>query len=47
LQICSYFTDPLNCIGPVAANEVRESIEHTAGEKRVSGHPDDFLHTRR
>ena len=44
-QICSYFTDPLTCIGPVATNQVRRSsgFEHTAGEKRLSGHPDDFL----
>jgi len=46
-KICSYFTDPLNCIGPVAESEVMVNIEHTAGEKRVSGHPDDFLHTRK
>jgi len=44
-KICSYFTDPLTCIGPVATNQVRRStgFEHTAGEKRLSGHPDDFL----
>ena len=42
-QICSYFTDPMMCIGPVATNQVMTSPEHTAGEKRLSGHPDDFL----
>jgi maltodextrin utilization protein YvdJ len=38
-QICSYFTDPQNCIGPVAVNRVYSAMEHTAGEKRLSGHP--------
>jgi len=42
-KICSYFTDPLMCIGQVAAGQVQTAIEHTAGEKRLSGHPDDFL----
>jgi hypothetical protein len=42
-KICSYFTDPMMCIGPVATNQVMTSPEHTAGEKRLSGHPDDFL----
>ena len=40
-QICTYFTDPLMCVGPVASAHVRRGgMEHTAGEKRVSGHPD-------
>jgi len=42
-KICSYFSDPMMCIGPVAADQVLTAIEHTAGEKRLSGHPDDFL----
>jgi len=42
-KICSYFSDPMMCLGPVATNQVSTSIEHTAGEKRLSGHPDDFL----
>ena len=43
LQICSYFSDPMMCLGPVAADQVVSAVEHTAGEKRLSGHPDDFL----
>jgi len=31
------------CLGPVAADQVVSAVEHTAGEKRLSGHPDDFL----
>lgn len=46
-KICSYFTDPQNCVGPVASNQVHSAMEHTAGEKRVSGHPDDFLTLRK
>jgi hypothetical protein len=46
-KICSYFTDPQNCIGPVAVNRVYSAMEHTAGEKRISGHPDDFLHLKK
>ena len=42
-QICSYFSDPMMCLGPVAADQVVSAVEHTAGEKRLSGHPDDFL----
>ena len=43
LQICSYFSDPMMCLGPVAADQVLTAVEHTAGEKRLSAHPDDFL----
>jgi len=42
-KICSYFSDPMMCLGPVAADQVVSAVEHTAGEKRLSGHPDDFL----
>lgn len=42
-KICSYFSDPMMCLGPVATDQVVTAIEHTAGEKRLSGHPDDFL----
>merc|ERR1711860_446428 len=42
-QICSYFSDPMMCLGPVAADQVLTAVEHTAGEKRLSAHPDDFL----
>lgn len=44
-KICTYFTDPNVCIGPVATSQVRSSMEHTAGEKRISGHP-DFHHLK-
>ncbi|KAJ1527290.1 hypothetical protein ONE63_008810 [Megalurothrips usitatus] len=38
-KVCSYFKDPLICIGPVASDQVKElDIEHTAGEKRLTGH---------
>lgn len=43
LQICSYFSDAMMCLGPVATDQVVTAVEHTAGEKRLSGHPDDFL----
>jgi len=42
-KICSYFSDPMMCLGPVAADQVLTAVEHTAGEKRLSAHPDDFL----
>ena len=45
-QICTYFTDPLMCVGPVNAKHVRSNMEHTAGEKRMSSHP-DYHHLRR
>lgn len=34
-KVCSYFKDPLLCIGTVAADQVKHEIEHTAGEKRI------------
>ena len=42
-QLCSYYVDPQNCLGPVAASPVAGSREFTAGEKRLASHP-DFLH---
>ncbi|XP_067004720.2 prohormone-3 [Anabrus simplex] len=36
-KVCSYFKDPLICIGPVAVEQVKDDIEHTAGEKRLTG----------
>lgn len=36
-KMCSYFKDPLVCIGPVATDQIKNSIEHTAGEKRLTG----------
>jgi len=46
-KICSYFSDSQTCIGPVSVNQVLSAVEHTAGEKRISGHPDDYLHFRK
>uniref|UniRef100_A0A182Y0J1 Uncharacterized protein n=1 Tax=Anopheles stephensi TaxID=30069 RepID=A0A182Y0J1_ANOST len=34
-KVCSYFKDPLLCVGTVAADQVKHQIEHTAGEKRI------------
>jgi len=36
-KVCSYFRDPLVCIGPVASDQIKNTIEHTAGEKRLTG----------
>ncbi|XP_063227827.1 ITG-like peptide [Bacillus rossius redtenbacheri] len=46
-KVCSYFKDPLICIGPVAADQVKDDIEHTAGEKRLTGKATNFNHLRR
>ena len=40
LQLCTYFTDPEVCIGPVATHQVKRVMEHTGGEKRQSSHPE-------
>lgn len=39
-KLCTYFTDPEVCIGPVAAHQNKRIMQHTAGEKRQSAHPD-------
>ncbi|XP_022921217.1 prohormone-3 [Onthophagus taurus] len=36
-KVCSYFKDPLVCIGPVAADQIKNVVQHTAGEKRLTG----------
>ncbi|KAL1497556.1 hypothetical protein ABEB36_008497 [Hypothenemus hampei] len=36
-KVCSYFKDPLVCIGPVATDQIKNIVEHTAGEKRITG----------
>ncbi|KAJ8924313.1 hypothetical protein NQ315_007106 [Exocentrus adspersus] len=36
-KMCSYFKDPLVCIGPVASDQIKNAIQHTAGEKRLTG----------
>jgi len=39
-KLCTYFTATDVCIGKVAHNQVRRTIEYTANEKRRSAHPD-------
>ena len=39
-KLCTYFTDADVCIGNVASHQVKRIMEHTAGEKRMSAHPD-------
>ena len=41
-QICSYFVDPANCLGPVSARPAA-GRDFTAGEKRIASHP-DYIH---
>jgi hypothetical protein len=36
-QVCSYFKDPLVCIGPVATDQIKSVIQYTSGEKRITG----------
>lgn len=46
-KVCSYFKDPMVCIGPVASDQVKDDIERTAGEKRITGKTAAFNHLRR
>merc|ERR1711971_1138653 len=39
-KLCTYYTDPEVCIGPVASTQNKRVMQHTAGEKRQSAHPD-------
>jgi hypothetical protein len=39
-KLCTYYTDPEVCIGPVASAQNKRVMQHTAGEKRMSAHPD-------
>jgi len=45
-KACSYFKDPLICVGPVAMDQIREHVEHTAGEKRITAKANAFNHLR-
>ncbi|EFN68524.1 Prohormone-3 [Camponotus floridanus] len=36
-KVCSYFKDPLVCIGPVATDQIKSVIQYTSGEKRITG----------
>lgn len=46
-KVCSYFKDSLTCIGPVAEERVKESVRHTAGEKRITGKAGSFGRIRK
>ncbi|XP_065339112.1 prohormone-3 [Cloeon dipterum] len=46
-KVCSYFKDPLTCIGTVAADQVKVAVEHTAGEKRITSKVGAFNHLRK
>ncbi|XP_015121319.1 prohormone-3 [Diachasma alloeum] len=35
-KICSYFKDPLVCIGPVATDQIKSIVQYTSGEKRIT-----------
>ncbi|KAF7998553.1 hypothetical protein HCN44_010961 [Aphidius gifuensis] len=35
-KVCSYFKDPLVCIGPVAIDQVKNIVQYTSGEKRIT-----------
>lgn len=35
-KVCSYFKDPLTCIGTVATDQIKHDVQHTAGEKRIT-----------
>lgn len=36
-QVCSYFKDPLVCVGPVATDQIKSVVQYTSGEKRITG----------
>ncbi|XP_035718414.1 prohormone-3-like [Vespa mandarinia] len=36
-KVCSYFKDPLVCIGPVATDQIKSIVQYTSGEKRITG----------
>lgn len=35
-KVCSYFKDPLTCVGTVATDMIKHEVQHTAGEKRIT-----------
>merc|ERR1712183_54923 len=39
-KLCTSFTDADLCIGNVATHQIKRIIEPSAGEKRMSAHPD-------
>ncbi|KAK6618490.1 Prohormone-3 [Polyplax serrata] len=46
-KACSYFKDPLICIGPVATDQITNHVEHTAGEKRLTGKMTGYNHVHK
>ncbi|KAG8223663.1 hypothetical protein J437_LFUL001770 [Ladona fulva] len=46
-KVCSYFKDSLTCIGPVAEDRVKDTVRHTAGEKRITGKTVSFGRIRK
>ncbi|XP_034943319.1 prohormone-3 [Chelonus insularis] len=45
-KVCSYFKDPLVCIGPVATDQIKNIVQYTSGEKRITGHNNRLLYKR-
>ncbi|XP_047492254.1 ITG-like peptide isoform X2 [Penaeus chinensis] len=41
--LCGYFKDPMICIGHVATDQVQHIVEHTDGEKRLTGKTHDYV----
>lgn len=42
-KVCSYFKDPLVCIGPVATDQIKSVVQYTSGEKRITGQENRFF----
>ncbi|KZC07076.1 PREDICTED: prohormone-3 [Dufourea novaeangliae] len=42
-KVCSYFKDPLVCIGPVATDQIKSVVQYTSGEKRITGQGNRFF----
>ncbi|KAK0180171.1 hypothetical protein PV327_005840 [Microctonus hyperodae] len=45
-KVCSYFKDPLVCIGPVATDQIKSVVQYTSGEKRITGQNNRILYKR-
>ncbi|KAG7170853.1 Prohormone-3-like [Homarus americanus] len=41
--LCGYFKDPMICIGHVATDQIEHVVDHTKGEKRLTGKTHDFV----
>ena len=45
MQMCSYFNDPLVCLGPVSQfDTVKDKSHYTANEKRLTGRTFNLSH---